>query len=125
MKGILQIELDSSSKKIVRELATWENNIFGSHITIMFGAEKSEVEKFIGSWVSCVGTSIHHDTHRMQVLAVDLPEDLKAISNRQPHVNISTADEIKPVTAGEILSGQYKTADVDIQLHGTIVFKEL
>lgn len=94
----------SSRAQLLRDFPAVHENVFADHVTLVFRPKESDLANFdFGSIVRLKVVGYAQDQDGSAVL-VDLPPEIEKLSQRNPHITISTAPGIKPFYSNKLIS---------------------
>ena len=92
---------------MLKQFPPKHDDVRADHVTLKFGPTDEEMASFrekhrLGEEVSLKITGVAEDDQG-QALKVELPDELKAMSNRTPHITVSTTPGVDAVYSNELL----------------------
>ena len=95
---------DSSRTRLLRDFPPKHPNVYADHVTLVFRPKEGELEEFdMGEEVEIEVVGYAEDESGSAV-TVKLPPKLKRLSQRNPHVTISTANGVKPFYSNKLIA---------------------
>ena len=95
---------DSSRSRLLRDFPPKHPNVYADHVTLVFRPKESEVAQFdMGEKVEIEVVGYAED-ERGSAVTIRLPPGLKRLSQRDPHVTISTANGVKPFYSNKLIA---------------------
>ena len=90
--------------KLLRDFPPVYENVFADHVTLIFKPKESDLSNYpLGTIVRLKVVGYAQDQNGSAVV-VDLPSEIKKLSQRSPHITISTAPGTKPVYSNKLIS---------------------
>ena len=115
MKGIIKISVSVNIDPI-------HKNVFNKHITVIFKADQDETADLVGKEAT-VKLISHHKDEKGQAVKVEIPEWLKKLSNREPHITISCAEGTKPMYSNDLIKSVGEP--IEGEAKGVVEFQNL
>jgi len=93
-----------SKRQILKEFPPTHAQVFADHVTLLYEPTEADIAQLeLGSLVKVQVKSLHEDA-KGQALSINLPPALARISNRTPHITISTAPGVDPFYSNQMLT---------------------
>lgn len=112
---------ENNQERLLATFPPTHPNVYGHHVTVKYGPDADDLaflRRHGGKQVELKVVSYHEDD-KGQAVGVILPDYLERISNRTPHITISTAEGIKPFYSNELV--QEPGVSVEDVFWGTLV----
>lgn len=99
-----------SRRALLREHPPAHSTVHADHITVLYEPTEADLEKVEPGTLVKFRAKRSFTDDKAQALTVELPPHLRRLTNRQPHITISTAPGTPPVYSNRLIKGQGERA---------------
>jgi|GEM_PF-2440754 len=96
-----------SRRALLRTYPPVHPTVYADHVTVIYDPTDADLEKVELGEIVTVKPVAHLEDEKAQVLRVSIPSYLARLTNRVPHITISTARGVAPVYAGELAKSHH------------------